>query len=86
MTRFAMIAAAMTALATVPAAAGSMSMKEKPEMNNFRQFQMQQVDRRAGDIFSDRELGNRNLMADDVVSVSSFPSGNRLDDSSRDRM
>ena len=86
MTRFAMIAAAMTALATVPAAAGSMSMKEKPEMNNFRQIQMQQVDRRAGDIFSDRELGNRNLMADDVVSVSSFPSGNRLDDSSRDRM
>ena len=86
MTRFAMIAAAMTALATVPAAAGSMSMKEKPEMNNFRQVQMQQVDRRAGDIFSDRELGNRNLMADDVVSVSSFPSGNRLDDSSRDRM
>ena len=86
MTRFAMIAAAMTALATLPAAAGSMSMKEKPEMNNFRQVQMQQVDRRAGDIFSDRELGNRNLMADDVVSVSSFPSGNRLDDSSRDRM
>lgn len=86
MTRFAMIAAAMTALATVPAAAGSMSMKEKPEVNNFRQVQMQQVDRRAGDIFSDRELENRNLMADDVVSVSSFPSGNRLDDSSRDRM
>ena len=86
MTRFAMIAAAMTALATVPAAAGSMSMKEKPEMNNFRQVQMQQVDRRAGDIFSDRELQNRNLMASDVVSVSSFPSGDRLDDSSRDRM
>lgn len=86
MTRFAMIAAAMTALATVPAAAGSMSMKEKPEVNNFRQVQMQQVERRAGDIFSDRELENRNLMADDVVSVSSFPSGNRLDDSSRDRM
>ena len=86
MTRFAMIAAAMTALATVPAAAGSMSMKEKPEMNNFRQVQMQQVDRRAGDIFSDRELENRNLMANDVVSVSSFPSGDRLDDSSRDRM
>lgn len=86
MTRFAMIAAAMTTLATVPAAAGSMNMKEKPEVNNFRQVQMQQVDRRAGDIFSDRELENRNLMADDVVSVSSFPSGNRLDDSSRDRM
>lgn len=86
MTRFAMIAAAMTALATVPAAAGSMSMKEKPEVNNFRQVKMPQVDRRAGDIFSDRELENRNLMADDVVSVSSFPSGNRLDDSSRDRM
>ncbi len=86
MTRFAMIAAAMTALATIPAAAGSMDMKEKPEMNNFRQVQMPQVDRRAGDLFNARELDDRNLMANDTVSVSSFPSGGRVDDSSRDRM
>ena len=86
MTRFALIAAAMTALASIPAAAGSLTMKERPDMNNFSQAQMQQVDRRAGDLFNARELADRNLMSGDTVSVSSFPSGMRPDDSSRDRM
>lgn len=86
MTRFALIAAAMTALAAIPAAAGSLTMKEQPDMNNFSQVQMQQVDRRAGDLFNARELDDRNLMPGDTVSVSSFPSGMRVDDTSRDRM
>jgi len=86
MTRFAFIVAAMTAVAAVPAVAGPMGMGENPELNNFRESNMSQVDRRAGDLFSSRELSNRGLVADDVVSVSSFPTGTRPDDVSRDRM
>lgn len=86
MTRFAYIIAAMTALAAVPAAAGNMGMGENPELNTFRDTNMSQVDRRAGDLFSSRELSNRGLTANDVVSVSSFPTGTRPDDISRDRM
>lgn len=86
MTRFAYIVAAMTALAAVPAAAGTMGMGEKPEVNNFRSANTMQVDRRAGDLFNSRELSSRGLSANDVVSVSSFPTGTRPDDVSRDRM
>ncbi|MDN5567949.1 MAG: hypothetical protein L0G27_04230 [Paracoccus sp. (in: a-proteobacteria)] len=86
MTRFAYIVAAMTALAAVPAAAGTMGMGENPELNNLRQTNMTQVDRRAGDLFSSRELSNRGLSANDTVSVSFFAPNARPDDVSRDRM
>ena len=86
MTRFAYIVAAMTALAAVSAAAGNMGMGENPELNNLRETNMTQVDRRAGDLFSNRELSNRGLTANDTVSVSFFAPNALPDDVSRDRM
>jgi len=84
MTRFAYIAAALTAFAAVPAAAGNMG--DKPAVNNFRAAGTLQVERRAGDVYTSRELATLGLDADKIVSVSSFPTGGRPDDSSRDRM
>ncbi|RJE79750.1 hypothetical protein [Paracoccus sp. JM45] len=84
MTRFAYIAAALTAFVAVPAAAENMG--DKPAMNDFRATNTVQVERRAGEVYTSRELATLGFDADKMVSVSSFPSGGRPDDSSRDRM
>ncbi|WP_394225156.1 hypothetical protein [Paracoccus marcusii] len=65
--------AALMALSALPAAAGLAGMSERPDFAPAPMAQVK-VERRAGDLFTARELGQRNLMADDVVSVTLLPS------------
>ena len=57
--------AALMALSALPAAAGLAGMSERPDFAPAPMAQVK-VERRAGDLFTARELGQRNLMADDV--------------------
>ena len=75
--------AALMALSALPAA-GLAGMSERPDFAPAPMAQVK-VERRAGDLFTARELGQRNLMADDVVSVTLLPSaGDAAMRSSRD--
>ena len=76
--------AALMALSALPAAAGLAGMSERHDFAPAPMAQVK-VERRAGELFTARELGQRNLMADDVVSVTLLPSsGDAAMRSSRD--
>ncbi|WP_405405688.1 hypothetical protein [Paracoccus sp. Ld10] len=74
MNRFVIAAAAsLMTLAALPAAAGAMSMNERPDAGPAISTSMK-AERRAGDLFNARELGQRNLAANDMVNVTLLPS------------
>lgn len=78
---------ALTALTLVSgaASAANMGLNERPGPDATPATAEQTAEVKAGDVFSPRELGRRDIAADAVVTVTSFPTSDVSVDGNSDR-